>query len=108
MPFNPAWKEAKTGDKFSLDTLIAWLERQPVDGTYNYRMPRECLLAQYYTEMYGEPVTVTSMGRHSAINGSWFNVPSPDTFWRVASACGQNDEWSFKDALRRAREYQNA
>jgi hypothetical protein len=107
MLFNPAWKEAKTGDKFSLDTLIAWLERQPVDGTYNYLNGNQCLLAKYYTEMYGEPIWVRSYGNHGPANLPR-DIPSPDTFWRVASACGGNGEWSFKDALRRAREYQNA
>ena len=108
MLFNPAWKEAQTGDKFSLDTLIAWLERQPADGTYCYVMSNMCLLAQYYTEVYGEPIAVTSMGRHGPARLPARDIPSPDAFWRIASACGQDDEWSFKDALRRAREYQNA
>ena len=110
MLFDPAWKEAKTGDKFSLDTLIAWLERQPVDGTYNYINSNQCLLAKYYTEMYGEPICVSSYGNHGYASGSARDFPSPDSFWKVAAHinAGFHKDWTFGGALRRAKAYQNA
>jgi hypothetical protein len=36
-----------TVDPFSLDALIAWLEKQPADGTYIYADWEVCLLGQY-------------------------------------------------------------
>jgi len=37
-------------DPFKLDTLIAWLEKQPADKTYTYSEPCGCLLADYFTQ----------------------------------------------------------
>lgn len=36
-------------DVFKLETLIAWLEKQPADRVYNYCNPHGCLLCQYFT-----------------------------------------------------------
>ena len=37
-------------DIFALDNLIAWLEQQPSDGTYDYSSPFSCLLARYFKD----------------------------------------------------------
>jgi hypothetical protein len=47
MLYDPKW-EQKTADPFNLDTLIAWLEKQPAAKEYNYQNAcGECLLGQY-------------------------------------------------------------
>jgi hypothetical protein len=38
-------------DVFSLESLIAWLEKQPAQETYCYSSNGDCLLAQYFTGM---------------------------------------------------------
>lgn len=47
MLYNPDWK--KPAEVLSLESLIAWLEKQPADGTYDFMCCGECLLAQYFT-----------------------------------------------------------
>ncbi len=42
MLYNPKWNAT------SIDNLIAWLEQQPNDGTYDYRSISDCVLAQYF------------------------------------------------------------
>ena len=36
--------------------LVAWLERQPADGGYNYLCNGTCMLARYVGEVTGKPV----------------------------------------------------
>lgn len=45
MLFDPKW-EVKA-DPFSLESLIAWLEKMPVDGEYSWDDGTECLLGQW-------------------------------------------------------------
>ena len=47
MLHNPKW------DLISLESLIAWLEQQPADGTYDWTKPDECLIACYLTSKLG-------------------------------------------------------
>jgi len=52
MLFNPTWgevtQEVTQPDYLSNTSLIAWLEKQPADGTYPYSDPCNCMLAQYF------------------------------------------------------------
>jgi hypothetical protein len=50
MLYDPKW-EVKSETKPSLLGFIAWLEVQPPDDTYDYAMPHECALAQYYATL---------------------------------------------------------
>jgi len=54
MLYDPKW-EQKTetkADPFSLDSLIAWLEKQPADIWYPWGNCRgECLFSQYLTHL---------------------------------------------------------
>ncbi len=45
MLYNPEWTKA---DPLDIKTLIAWLEKQPADKSYNYQDCRGCVLAQYF------------------------------------------------------------
>jgi hypothetical protein len=46
MLYNPKWDTTDT-DIFALDRLIAWLEKQPADGVYDYTSATNCLLSQF-------------------------------------------------------------
>lgn len=47
MLYNKAWDKTET-DVFSLESLIAWLEKQPRDGEYNWNSFENCMCAQYF------------------------------------------------------------
>jgi hypothetical protein len=47
MLYDPKW------DLMTLENLIAWLEVQPTDGTYDWRCPEGCLIAHYLTDRLG-------------------------------------------------------
>lgn len=56
MLYDKRWDKTETKpDVFSLEGLIAWLEKQPADEAYNYSDLRgECVICQYLTA-HGEP-----------------------------------------------------
>lgn len=58
MLYDPKWEQPKP-DIFALDTLIGWLEQQTPTKLYRYSSPRNCLLAQYFTAMFGMDMTAT-------------------------------------------------
>jgi hypothetical protein len=82
--------EAQTkADPFTLDSLIAWLEKQPAETEYNFWNLSECLLCQYLRD-----------------------VGLPHSCYDAASALGGDDvggqiafhkPWTFGGALERAR-----
>jgi hypothetical protein len=48
MLYNKRWDKTHIkADPFSLESLIAWLEKQPADATYDYCISSSCLIAQY-------------------------------------------------------------
>lgn len=49
MLYDPKW-EVKA-DPFSLESLIAWMEKQPAEKAYDYTHPSKCLVAQYLKAM---------------------------------------------------------
>jgi hypothetical protein len=59
MLYNTKWEKTST-DVHSLDSLIAWLEKQPADGIYQYADTKNCLLCQYYTAMGFRHVSASS------------------------------------------------
>ena len=60
MLYSPNWdKQSETkADPFKLETLIAWLEKQPGDQGYSYTCRGHCMLAQYFVAMRFENVEV--------------------------------------------------
>jgi hypothetical protein len=70
MLFNPNWNKKPTRDWKSLDTLIAWLEKQPRDGEYKYMANTQCLLAQYLKAQGKRRVSVGS-DNVSFTNSRW-------------------------------------
>lgn len=106
MLYEPKWEQkAKTANLHSIENLIAWLERQPCDGTYDFTNPSACLLGQYL-RAHGEQ-DYHYLGSDAA--GAFFG----DDGYIIHSTRGMRgsvnrDLWSFGRALERAREIHSA
>lgn len=48
MLYDPKWEVQTKPDVFSLESLIAWLEKQPAKVSYKYNCNGHCMLAQYF------------------------------------------------------------
>lgn len=114
MLYDPKWEQQTKADPFKLETLIAWLEKQPEGAIYNYNCNGHCLLAQYFTaqgfkhvHMYttgffhGQPVPGWMGEPEARAHGC--HTPMPATFDKVASW----GDRTFGAALDRARALQN-
>lgn len=112
MLFDPKWEvptETKA-DPFELGTLIDWLDQQPRDEKYDYYCNGECLMAQYFTAMGFEDVTMyascfvhgrnvpSNMGEEECIKAGW-TTKLPVGFDNIA----HNSPRTFGYALARAR-----
>lgn len=89
-------------DPFSLDTLIAWLEKQPADTTYCYSSNGECLMAQYLSGIFDCQVLVGSRDFCRLLKDGKTYGPNeyfPDIFHDIAQGRPRN----FGSALSRAR-----
>lgn len=85
MLFDPKWVDPR----LKLSGLIAWLENQPADQTYNYFCEeRHCLISQYLSEV-GLPFGRGHYGRFADAN--------------IRIAVAQQQPWTFGAALERAR-----
>lgn len=73
MLYDPKWNETTTKpDVFSLQGLIAWLEKQPADRVYCYADTGHCLLAQYFVASgFGPEVAVGAGNFSERVNGRW-------------------------------------
>lgn len=100
MLYDKRWDEPKVkADPFSLESLIAWLEKQPGATEYCYSDTGHCLLAQYFE----------AAGFEQALLGSetisWGNadieVKLPLHFNEIAQ--GSGGIRTFGAALERAR-----
>lgn len=101
MLYDPKWDIEIKADPFSLDTLIAWLEKQPENKVYCYLDNGGCLLAQYF-QANGHPDAEVG-GFEVWLTGSPSKrddeVILPDSFSKIA----QEGERTFGAALKRAR-----
>lgn len=98
-------------DILSLDSLIAWLERQPTDGVYNYTAARHCLLSQYFTAMGLENVSVTPCQYTLDRGMPQENAHLLPEGWETIAfghplLTGGETRWTFGAALARARTLQ--
>lgn len=65
MLYDPKW-EQKTetkADPFTLDSFIAWLEKQPAKKTYCYTSTGHCLIAQYLKHLGHTNISVAGYGK---------------------------------------------
>ena len=99
MLYDKRWdKKIETRDPFTLESLIAWLEKQPTAKRYDYVDSEGCMLVQYFTAMGFEDVSLDCGGfGHSRDGGD--DQEYPAIMARLASAY----PWTFGAALGRAR-----
>jgi hypothetical protein len=88
-------------DPFTLESLVAWLKMMPADEVYCYTDNGRCLLSQYFSEMFGRPVSVN--WRDWRFEESRQRQPLPKRFDDIAVGEGLSDGWTFGAALTRAR-----
>ncbi len=51
MLYDPKWEVTTKPNVFSLEGLVAWLEKQNPATSYDYASPHGCLLAKYFRSM---------------------------------------------------------
>lgn len=58
MLYDPKWEKPEVkADPLSLDSLIAWMEKQPLAQSYEYCDPQFCLLGQFasHNDSFAKP-----------------------------------------------------
>jgi hypothetical protein len=101
MLYDPKWeKEAETkADPFALASLIAWLEQQPPETAYDYRLPDKCLVAQY----------LKAQGFTSWNDYCLASFELDRLGWsEIAQGKEAERKWTFGEALKRARSRENS
>lgn len=92
MLYDPKWNKPEVkADPFTLESLIAWLEMQPGEKTYNWFDIKDCLACKYLEaagieEPWGKIVYTTIFGSEPAYHEIAGTRP-----------------WTFGAALSRAR-----
>ena len=86
-------------DPFSLESLVAWLERQPGDGTYDYCDPFDCLLCRYFRAV-GIPVFSIALNIYDLERRGKRHI-FPMALKHISYGPGYN--WTYGAALTRAR-----
>jgi hypothetical protein len=94
MLYDPKWEAPVKADPFSLESLVAWLEKQPADKPYCYTSNGGCLLAQYFSALGYRNVEMST--DHFLHCGCRERLPS--YFNLIAIGSGR----TFGHALRRA------
>jgi hypothetical protein len=85
MLYNPKW------DLMSLESLIAWLEQQPADGTYQWEYPNLCLMGCYLKSRTDDFASFRN------------RYPDMPHYREIAA----QEPWTFGAALERAKAVQN-
>ena len=85
--------EAQAEPKPSLAGFIAWLEKQPADGTYNWGSAKKCAVAQY-----AESIASSFCLVHEAVE-----LRDGVRLDTVAYGGGNPANWTFGSAFKRAR-----
>lgn len=96
MLYDKRWDKTETkADPSTLESLIAWLEKQPADREYCYMDNGRCLLGQYFLASGFSKVSVG--GTEVVLNG--IEILLSETFQDIAWASPR----TFAGALDRAR-----
>lgn len=96
MLWNPKFDKQTTVYPFSLEALIAWLEKQPEGDKYNHRCAGHCLLAQYFAAV---GFTNVRLGWRLIASDQFAGRSVPEDFQLVAYTAPH----TFGAALARAR-----
>ena len=102
MLYNRKWDEQKKQDArdiFTMESLIAWLEKRDPSEPYDHADPRNCLFAQYFRD-HGYPKARCG-GDYVRLYGSGtvFTRDFPDGWIHIFAAA----PYTFGAALERAR-----
>lgn len=103
MLYDPKWEKKTKADPFTLESLIAWLEKQPRDTVYCYSKSRECLLTAYFTACGFKKVGVNPYNFHHNDGTGQVNIKLPDHFDNIAYGRDGQSSCTFGAALSRAR-----
>lgn len=98
MLYNEAWDKPTKADPFELGTLIAWLEKQPADGAYDYRECDECMFWHYF-KSHGLPLSSVGPGYYRLSPNICQTHDLPEHFEDIA----WQSPWTYGAALARAR-----
>lgn len=110
MLYDKRWDYKVKADPFTLESLIAWLEKRLATGRYSYVTCGHCLLAQYFTDCGFIAVRVTP--KYLLHQGG--NVVLPMHFNSIAVGDESlaleklSQGWTFGAALDRARKLADA
>jgi hypothetical protein len=100
MLYNPSWKLEIKSDPFSLESLIAWLEKQPGERFYDFYDVHNCMLGQWVRS-----VDKKARSMDSVTDSATYNVRGREVNLRplydIANGGKQFD--TFGAALKRAR-----
>jgi len=94
MLYDPKWTETKA-DPLTLESLIAWLEKQPAAKRYGYNNCNgRCLYGQYMAS-HGVPWDVCGASESRTARGEFCSL--------VYDLVASQRPWTFGAALKRAR-----
>jgi hypothetical protein len=99
MFFDPGTKPEVKADPLSLDSLIAWLEKQPADMEYDYLCNGHCLLGEYFRHVNPAFYSVGPYQAHFREGNTFTDWDVPRTWDRLAVEHPR----TFGAALKRAR-----
>lgn len=104
MLYDPKWEAPQVkANPFSLESLIAWLEKQPTDRQYCFTEWGECLIAKWLLS-----IDPRSHLAQNAPTGFYYVVLEQtmdfNHFGDIAAGMHWGDSWTFGAALARARE----
>jgi hypothetical protein len=102
MLYDPKWEQETKADPFSLENLIAWLEKRPAGQEYDFNCWGECLLGQWLRSI--DPASMPIDGKadgyfYSAL-GQTLHL---DGFKHIAFGDSSGHTRTFGKALERAR-----
>lgn len=91
MLYDPKWEAPVKVEPYSIEGLIAWLEKQPADTEYDWPDTHGCLACKY----------LEGIGRRELREGTLGSVFKNN--WTYHQVCAV-EPWTFGAALKRARE----
>lgn len=95
MLYDKRWEKPEIkADPFSLENLIAWLEKQPHQKEYNYCDPTDCLIGQYLKSQ-GLSGSDAVLASDALDRLGWLHIAQDHK--------NSPQRWTFGDALERAR-----
>lgn len=89
-------------DVFSLEGLIAWLEKQPAGKRYDWHDPAHCLIAQWLAAEHGYSDPVVRSNKSCDLTANLDSDDGVTVLGRIAYG-GRNPQYTYGAALERAK-----